>query len=167
MLSSAIQEALNRQIAHEFASSYLYLSMSAYCATRSFDGFAHWLRVQSQEETAHALKLFDMVLDRGGQVALMPIEAPPNDFESILDVMQRTLAHEQQVTALIQEVYELATKEDDYITQSQLQWFLTEQVEEEKTAARIVDQLKLIGGQGTGLFVLDRELAARGVTAQA
>ena len=161
MLSPAIQDAINRQVAHEFASSYLYLSMSAYCESRSFDGFAHWFRVQSQEEYGHALRLFDMVLARGGQVTLQAIEAPQSDFESLLDVMQRALAHEQQVTAMIKEIYELAVKEEDYTTQAQLQWFLTEQVEEEKTAGAIADQLKLIGSQGTGLFVLDRELAGR------
>jgi ferritin len=161
VIGPAVQDALNRQIAHEFASSYLYLSMSAYCDSRNYGGFAHWLRVQSQEEHSHALKLFDMVLDRGGQVTLQAIEAPQADFESLLDVMQRALAHEQQVTAMIQELYELAVKEEDYTTQAQLQWFLTEQVEEEKTAGAIVDQLKMIGSQGTGLFVLDRELAAR------
>lgn len=166
MLSPAIQDALNRQIGHEFASSYLYLSMSAFCETRNYSGFARWLRVQSQEEHGHALKLLDMVLDRGGQVTLQPIEAPQSDFESLLDVMQRTLAHEQQVTALIKEIYELALKEEDYTTQAQLQWFLTEQVEEEKTASGIVEQLKLVGSQGTGLFVLDRELASRGAAAQ-
>ena len=164
MLSKAIQDALNRQIAHEFASSYLYLSMAAYCETHNLRGFAHWLRLQSQEETTHALKLFDIVLERGGQVVLQAIDAPPADFESPLDVMQRTLAHEQQVTAMFQELAELAAREHDYTTQAQLQWFLTEQVEEEQAAATIVEQLRLIGGQGPTLFLLDRELAARAST---
>ncbi len=157
-----MQDALSRQIGSEFASSYLYLSMSAYCATRNFNGFAHWFRLQSQEETAHALKLFDMVLDRGGQVTLQPIPAPEAEFESLLDVMQQALAHEQQVTAMIRDLFEVAVKEEDYITQTQLQWFITEQVEEEKTVGTIVEQLRMIGGQGSGLFLLDRELAARG-----
>ena len=157
-----MQDALSRQIGSEFASSYLYLSMSAYCAARNFNGFAHWFRLQSQEETAHALKLFDLVLDRGGQVTLQPIPAPEAEFESLLEVMQRALAHEQQVTAMIQDLFEVAVKEEDYITQTQLQWFLTEQVEEEKTVGTIVEQLRMIGSQGSGLFLLDRELAARG-----
>ena len=157
-----MQDALSRQIGSEFASSYLYLSMSAYCAARNFNGFAHWFRLQSQEETTHALKLFDLVLDRGGQVTLHPIPAPEAEFESLLDVMQRALAHEQQVTAMIRDLFEVAVKEEDYITQTQLQWFLTEQVEEEKTVGTIVEQLRMIGGQGSGLFLLDRELAARG-----
>ena len=157
-----MQDALSRQIGSEFASSYLYLSMSAYCAMRNFNGFAHWFRLQSQEETTHALKLFDLVLDRGGQVTLQPIPAPEAEFESLLDVMQRALAHEQQVTAMIRDLFEVAVKEEDYITQTQLQWFLTEQVEEEKTVGTIVEQLRMIGGQGSGLFLLDRELAARG-----
>ena len=161
MLSPAMQDALNRQMAAEFASSYLYLAMSAYCAARNFDGFAHWLRLQSQEETDHALKFFDMVIDRGGQVTLQPLEAPRTEYESLLDVMQQTLAHEQQVTAMIEELYAVAVREEDYTAQAQLQWFLTEQVEEEKTAERIVEQLRLIGGQGSALFLLDRELGSR------
>jgi ferritin len=162
VLSQPMQEALNRQIQAEFASSYLYLSMAAYCAGRNFDGFAHWLRLQSSEEYGHALRLYDLVLDRGGEVTLLPIEAPEAEFESLLDVMQQTLAHEQKVTALIQELYALAVKEEDYTSQAQLQWFLTEQVEEEKTAERIVEQLRLIGGQTAGQYLLDRELAGRG-----
>jgi ferritin len=164
VLSHAMQEALNRQIQAELASSYLYLSMSAYCAGRNFDGFAHWMRLQSTEEYGHALRLYDMVLDRGGQVTLLPIEAPQADFESLLDVMQQTLAHEQKVTALIQELYAVAVREEDYTSQAQLQWFLTEQVEDEKTAERIVEQLRLIGGQTAGQYLLDRELAGRAVT---
>ena len=162
MISKAVQDAINNQITHEFASAHLYLSMSAYCETRNLRGFAHWFRLQSQEETRHALKLFDMVLDRGGQVYLQGIEAPPSEFESPLDVMQRTLAHEQQVTAMFNELYDLALRENDYTTQVQLQWFLTEQVEEEQTAGAIVDQLKMAGSQGPALFLLDRELAGRG-----
>jgi len=165
MLSQTIQDALNRQIGHEFASSLLYLSMSAYCTGRNYDGFAHWLRIQSQEETTHGLKLLDMVLDRGGQITLQDIPAPQSDFESLLDVMQRSLAHEQEVTTMFRDLYELAAKENDYTTQAQLQWFLTEQVEEEKTAGTIVEQLRMIGGQGSALFLLDRELAARGAIA--
>lgn len=156
-----MQDALNRQITDEFASVQLYLAMSAYCAAKNFNGFAHWLRVQSQEEHAHALRFFDMVLDRGGQVTLCAIDAPPTEFESLLDVMQQTLAHEQKVTALIQEVYALAARENDFTTQAQLQWFLTEQVEEEKIAETILAQLRQIGGQTAALFLLDRELAAR------
>ncbi len=165
MLSPAMQDALNQQITHELASSYLYLSMSAYCTTQNFDGFANWFRVQSQEENGHALKLLDLVLDRGGRASLQAIEAPQSEFESLLDVMQQSLAHEQKVTALIGELYQVAVREADYITQAQLQWFLTEQVEEEKTVTGIVEQLRLIGGHGSGLFVLDRELAARAAPA--
>jgi len=161
MLSTAMQEALNRQVQAEFASAYLYLSLSAYCTGRNYNGFAHWLRVQSQEELVHAHRLYDMVLDRGGQVTLQAIEAPPSDYESLLDVMQQSLAHEQKVTALIQDLYAVAVRENDYTTQAQLQWFLTEQVEEEKTAETIVEQLRQIGGQTAGIFLLDRELAAR------
>lgn len=156
-----MQDALNRQIGYEFASAQVYLAMSAYCAAQNYNGFAHWLRVQSQEEHAHALRFFDMVLDRGGQVTLPAIEAPPAAFESLLDVMQQTLANEQKVTALIQELYALAVRENDFTTQAQLQWFLTEQVEEERTAETVVAQLRQIGGQSAALFLLDRELATR------
>jgi ferritin len=161
VLSATIQDALNRQITREFASSYLYLAMAAWCETRNLRGFAHWLRVQSQEETTHGLKLFDLVVDRGGHVILDAITAPPADFESVLDVMQRALTHEQEVSANFQDIYALAARENDYTTQAALQWFLTEQVEEEKVTGAIVDQLKLIGSQGPALFLLDRELAAR------
>ena len=161
MLSPAMQEALNRQAQAEFASSYLYLAMSAYCATHNYNGFAHWMRLQSQEEMDHALKLFDLVLDRGGHVTLQAIEAPQAEYESLLEVMQQSLAHEQKVSAMIQELYGVAVKEGDYTSQAQLQWFLTEQVEEEKTAEAIVEQLRQIGGQSAGIFLLDRELAAR------
>ncbi|MFN8559029.1 MAG: ferritin [Dehalococcoidia bacterium] len=164
MLSAALQDAVNRQITHEFAASYLYLAMSAWCETRNLRGFAHWFRVQSEEERTHGLKLFDIVLARGGQVALSPIEAPVAAYESPLDVMQRALAHEQAVTAMFQEIYELAVKDNDFTTQTQLQWFLTEQVEEEQITGTIVDQLKLIGSQGAALYLLDRELAARAAT---
>ncbi len=161
MLSPAMQDALNRQMAAEFASSYLYLAMSAYCAARNFDGFAHWLRLQSQEETDHALKFFDMVIDRGGQVTLQPLGAPRAEYESLLDVMQQALAHEQQVTAMIEELYAVAVREEDYTAQAQLQWFLTEQVEEEKITSHVVEMLKLAGDSRHALLMLDKELGER------
>ncbi len=161
MLSTTIQEALNIQLGSELASSYLYLSMAAYFETRNLRGFAHWMRLQHQEETTHALKFFDMLNDRGGQVHLPALPAPASAFESPLDVMQQALEHEQQVTASINHIYALAMAEQDYTTQAQLQWFITEQVEEEVTLTQIVEQLKLTGSQGPGLFLLDRELGAR------
>jgi ferritin len=161
MLSKAIQDAVNEQIKHEFASAYLYLSMSAYCESISLTGFAHWMRVQHQEEVAHAMKLFDFVNDRGGRVRLQAIEEPKGEFASPLAIFEEALEHEREVTSRIHRIYELAVRESDYATQVELQWFIAEQVEEEKMIGKIVEQLKLVGSQGTPLFMMDRQLAAR------
>ena len=160
-LNETVQEALNRHMNEEFYSSYLYLSMSAHCEALDLPGFAHWLRIQSQEEYAHAMNLFDYVHNRQGRVTLYPINQPTIEFGSPLDVMQTTLAHEQEVSGLINRLYELAVQERDYPTQVHLQVFITEQIEEEKTAADIVAQLKMIGDDTSDLLLLDRELAAR------
>lgn len=160
-LNRTIQEALNRHINEEFYASYLYLSMSAHCDSLDLPGFAHWMRVQSQEEYDHAMNLFDFVQNRQGKVTLFPIEQPTVEFGSVLDVMEATLAHEQQVSVLISELYELASRESDYPTQVHLQVFITEQIEEEKTAADIIAKLKLIGENGSNLLLLDNEMAAR------
>ena len=135
-LNQTIQEALNRHINEEFYASYLYLSMSAYCDSEDLPGFAHWLRIQSQEEYAHAMNLFDFVQDRQGRVTLLPIEQPTVEFGSVLDVMEATLAHEQEVSRLINRLYELASQQSDYPTQVHLQAFITEQIEEEKNGRR-------------------------------
>ena len=161
MLTETMQDGLNEHINREFYSSYLYLSMSAYCESINFSGFAHWLRVQSHEEMAHALKLFDLVNDREGRVILQPVGQPPLEFQSLLDVMEQTLAHERDVTELIYHLYELAVKEEDYATQVSLQWFITEQVEEEKAASDIVEQLKMVGDQADALLLLDRQVGIR------
>ncbi len=163
-LSQPIQEALNRHINEEFFASYLYLSMSAHCDSLDLPGFAHWMRIQSQEEYAHAMNLFDYVQNRQGKVTLLPIEQPTVEFGSVLDVMESTLVHEQQVSALINELYELASRESDYPTQVHLQVFITEQIEEEKTAADIIAKLRLIGENGSSLLLLDNEMAARQLT---
>ena len=163
-LNQTIQEALNRHINEEFFASYLYLSMSAHCDSLDLPGFAHWMRIQSQEEYAHAMNLFDFVQDRQGKVTLLPIEQPSVEFGSVLDVMEATLGHERQVSLLINELYELASKESDYPTQVHLQAFLTEQIEEEKTAADIIAKLKLIGENGSNLLLLDNEMAARQIS---
>ena len=163
-LNQTIQEALNRHINEEFFASYLYLSMSAHCDSLDLPGFAHWMRIQSQEEYAHAMNLFDFVQDRQGKVPLLPIEQPSVEFGSVLDVMEATLGHERQVSLLINELYELASKESDYPTQVHLQAFLTEQIEEEKTAADIIAKLKLIGENGSNLLLLDNEMAARQIS---
>ena len=163
-LDQTVQEALNRHINEEFYASYLYLSMSAYCESEDLPGFAHWLRIQSQEEYAHAMNLYDFVQDRQGKVTLFPIEQPTVEFGSVLDVMEATLAHEQEVSRLINRLYELATQQSDYPTQVHLQAFITEQVEEEKTAADIIAKLRMIGEDFSSLLLLDNELATRQLT---
>jgi ferritin len=161
MLSKAIQDALNQQINAEISSAYLYLSMSAYCAAGNRPGSAHWMRVQWQEELSHAMKLFDYINDRGGRAALKAVAQPPAEFKSLLAVFQQVLEHEQEVTAKIHRLYELAVQENDYATQVMLQWFITEQIEEEKDASEIIAQLKMIGDQGAAVLMLDRHLGMR------
>ncbi len=162
MLSPKLQDAINAQIKHEFYSSHLYLSMSAYFECNTLPGLAKWMRVQAAEEESHALKFFNYVNDRGGRVLMSAIDQPPTEFESPLDVFQKALEHERKVTALINDLYALALQENDYATQGMLQWFIAEQVEEEKNAAEIVEQLKRIGASSGGLFQLDHHLGKRG-----
>jgi ferritin len=162
MLSKSIQDALNEQIKHEFYSSYLYLSMAAYFESANWPGFATWVRVQSEEESTHAKKFFQYVTDRGGRVVLGTIDAPPVEFKNTADVFQQVLAHEQKVTALIDKLYALAVNEKDYASQSFLLWFIDEQVEEEKNASLICEQLKRIGESTGSLFALDHQLGKRG-----
>jgi ferritin len=161
MLPKEILESINDQIQAELSSAYLYLSMSSFCEAQNLPGMARWLRVQWQEEQEHALKLFDYVSTRGGHVVLQAIDRPPAKFKSPLDVFQQVLSHEQKVTASIHKLYELALKAKDYPTQIELQWFIKEQVEEEKHANEIVEQMKMIGDSGTPLIMLDRQLGAR------
>jgi ferritin len=161
MLNKTVQDAINEQVKHEFFSAYLYLSMAAYCEAANLPGAAHWMRMQSQEEWGHALNFFDFVNDRSGRVVLQALAQPPVEFQSLLDVFQQALEHERKVSAQITKLYEVALKEGDYATQAFLQWFINEQVEEEKNADQIVQQLKLAGGQGAALLMLDNVLAAR------
>ena len=162
MLSKAVQDAINEQIRNEISSAYLYLSMSAYCESANLPGTATWLRVQWQEELAHAMKLFAFVSGRGGRVILQAIERPPAEFKSPVDVFQQVLEHEQKVTGLINRLYETAVKENDFATQVELQWFIREQVEEEKSAGEILQQFKMVGEAGTALLMIDRQLGVRG-----
>ncbi len=161
MVSKEVQDAINAQIGREFYAAYLYLSMMAYFESRSLTGFGHWMRLQAQEEAAHAMRLVDFLLDRGGHVELQAIERPTVDFDSPLAVMQAALAHEQIVTGTINDLYAVAVEHNDYPAQVLMQWFVSEQVEEEKNAGEIVDQLQLAGGSASALFVLDGRLAAR------
>jgi ferritin len=161
MISKVVSDAINDQIKNEIYSGYLYLSMSTYCESVNLPGFAHWLRAQSKEEIGHAMKLRSFVEDRDGRVILQAIDQPPADFRSPLDLFKNVLEHEKKVSATIHRLYELALKENDYPTQIFLQWFIQEQVEEEKNATQIVEQLKLTGEQPNGLMMIDRMLAAR------
>ena len=162
MLKQKLQDAINEQINKELYSSYLYLSMSAYCESVNLSGFGHWMRAQAGEEQGHALKLYRYVVETGGRVWLKAIDEPPAEFDSPLDVFEKTLAHEEKVTGLINGLYALALSENDYATQIFLQWFVSEQVEEESNATQIVELLKAIGDYPQGLIMLDRQLAARG-----
>jgi ferritin len=162
MISKIMQDAINDQIQKELYSSYLYLSMSAYFADRNLSGFAHWMRVQEAEEREHAMKLYDFILERGGKVNLKAIDAPKTEWTSTLEVAEEVAAHEAKVTASIYALYETALKEKDYPAQVMLQWFISEQVEEEKNAAEIVANLKLIEKGGTAVYVLDHQLGKRG-----
>lgn len=158
MLSKSIQKALNGQIQKEFSSSYLYLAMAAYCETKNLPGMASWLKVQAQEEWGHGMKILDYINDRGGTVTLQAIEQPPAEFGSPVDVFKAVLEHEQNITAAINDLYALAIKENDYATQIMLQWFITEQIEEEKNAS---DTLELLKMAGEHVIVLDHRLGKR------
>ena len=161
VLSQKLQAAINEQINGEFYSAHLYLSMAAHCDTLSLGGFSHWLKLQYSEELSHALKLYDFITDRGGRVALQAIKQPPVEFESVTAVMQMALEHERKVTAMIDSLYELALAERDYSAHVLLEWFVDEQVEEEKSISEILDLLGMVGDDGTGLLILDSRLAAR------
>lgn len=161
MLSKVLKDAINEQINKELYSAYLYLSMAAYCEAESLPGFAGWMRAQAQEEQAHAMRFFDYINTRGGRVVLKAIEVPPPVWKSPLEMFEQVLDHERKVTGLINRIYELALSESDYATQIELQWFITEQVEEEESAGAVVEQLKSIGGQPMGVLMLDRELGQR------
>jgi ferritin len=165
MIKSSLENAINNQINAELYSSYLYLSMSAYFEAKSFAGFAKWMAIQSQEEYAHAIKFYTYLIQKGGKVKLSKIDEPKQEWKSLLDVFEDTYEHEQKVTASINAIVDLALQEKDHATVSFLNWFVTEQVEEEATAQKIVDDLKLIGDNNNGLFMMDRELGQRAATA--
>jgi len=161
MLNKEMEKALNVQVNAEMYSAYLYLSMSAYFQPKSLGGFASWMRVQAQEEMVHAMKLYDFINERGGRVILEPIEAPPTEWDSPLATSEAVYEHEQKVTGLINELVELALEKHDHATNIFLQWFVSEQVEEEDSANDVVEKIKLMGDARGGLFMLDRELGQR------
>jgi ferritin len=161
MLSDRMEKALNGQVNAELYSSYLYLSMNAYFKSVNLDGFANWMYAQAQEELMHAMKLYDFINQRGGRTLLAAIEAPPAQWDSPLAVFEDTLKHEKKVTGLINGLVDIAMEERDHATQIFLQWFVTEQIEEEESVGNVLEQLKLLGDAKQGLFMMDRELATR------
>lgn len=161
MINEKVEKTINEQINWELYSGYFYLSMSTYFETIGLPGFANWMRVQAKEEQFHAMKFFDYIIERGGKVILKAIDAPPNEWESPLDVFEKTYEHEQKVTSLINDLVDLALSEKDHASYNMLQWFVDEQVEEEATASDIVGKLKLIGNGTSALFMLDQEFAKK------
>ena len=161
MISKKVQDAINGQVNAELYSSYLYLAMEAYFQSLNLPGFANWMRVQTQEEMFHAMKMYDFVNSRGGRVTLDAIAKPPGEWKSPLAVFEAGYKHEQKVTGLINDLVDLAIKERDHATNSFLQWFVTEQVEEEKNASDIAGKLRLIKDSAEAIYMLDKELALR------
>ncbi|MGH7508424.1 MAG: ferritin [Gemmatimonadales bacterium] len=161
MMSQKMQDAFNEQMKQEFYSSYLYLSMSAYCDAANLPGLAAWMRAQAREEANHAMKIFDHLLDRGGRIQLQPISGPPANFTSPREVFEQAHRHEKEVTASINQVYGMAMDERDFASRVFLDWFVQEQVEEEKTSGLLAEQLRMIGEDRPGLLMLDRELGQR------
>ncbi|OGO69955.1 MAG: ferritin [Chloroflexi bacterium RBG_19FT_COMBO_56_12] len=162
MLSNNMLNEVNDQIKHEIFSAYLYLSMSAHFEASNLPGFAKWMRIQAQEEMGHAMKFFDFLVDRGGKITLEAIAQPPVDFGTPQAIFEQVLEHEQFVTARINTLYALAVKENDFASQVFLNWFVTEQVEEEKNASIILETLKMIGDRSTAIYQLDRHVGKRG-----
>ena len=161
MISKKMVKALNEQVNAEFFSAYLYLSMVSYFKSLNLNGFANWMKVQTQEEVSHAMKIYEFINERGGRITLKAIDGPQTEWDSPLEVFKAVYEHEQKVTSLINDLVNLAIEEKDHATNTFLQWFVNEQVEEEASADQVVQQLKMMEKAPGGLFLLDRELAQR------
>ena len=161
MISEKMQSAFNKQVTAEFYSAHLYLSMAAYLESIDLPGFAHWMRIQYQEEVSHGMKIFEYVIERDGRAIVQAIEAPRSEWDGPLGVFEAALEHEQKVTGLINNLMDVALSERDHAASIFLQWFVNEQVEEEATAKGIMQQLKMLGDSKAGLFQIDRELGSR------
>jgi ferritin len=161
MLTEKVQNALNDQFNAELYSSYLYLSMHAYFKSINLDGFANWMYQQAKEELLHAMKFYNFINQRGGRAKTAAVAEPPSEWDSPLAVFEETYSHEQKVTGLINDLVEIANEAHDHATQIFLQWFVTEQIEEEESASGVLEQLKLMQGHVGGLFMIDRELEKR------
>ena len=161
MISKKMEKALNEQVNAELYSAYLYLSMEAYFKSLNLNGFANWMRAQTQEEVSHAMKIYGFIDERGGRVTLKAIEGPQTKWDSPLALFKDVYKHEQKVTSLINNLVNLAIEEKDHATNTFLQWFVNEQVEEEASADQVVQQLKMMEKAPGGMFMLDRELGQR------
>ena len=164
MLSKKMLNTLNEQIKLEMYSAHLYLAMSSHIEHQGFKGMAKWLRVQYEEETFHFLKFYDYVKSRGEKVILKAIDAPPNDFGTPLETFRKVLEHEQQITADINKLYKTAIDQNDFASQIFLQWFISEQVEEEDSTSEVLNKIQLIRDKPTDLLYLDKELGTRTFT---
>lgn len=160
-MNKRMEDAVNAQINEELFSAYVYLAMSAHFEAMNLEGFANWMKIQAQEELAHAMRLFDHLNRRGGRVVLKAVGEPPLDFGTPLEVFEKALAHEQHITGCIHDLYRVAVEEGDLPAQLELQWFVDEQVEEEENTGRVVEQLKMAGDNKVALLMLDRELGQR------
>lgn len=164
MLSEKLQDAINDQLNFEFYSGYIYLAMSAWLSSKNLNGMANWMQVQYQEEQIHAMKFFDFIGDRDGQIKLKAIDQPQAEWKSVLDVFEAAYKHEQIVTGRISDLVELALNERDHVTNSLLQWFINEQIEEEASVRDMADQIRMAGNSSESIFMLDREMAQRVLT---
>lgn len=161
MIPKKMEAAFNEQIKHELESACIYLAMAAYFEDQGLDGMARWMRAQTQEEVTHAMRFYKHIAERGGRVKLHALAEPPADYSSPLAAFEGALEHERFITGTINQLVKLGREENDYASESLLQWFVDEQVEEEETAGRVVQQLKVVSGDGRGLLMIDRELAMR------
>lgn len=161
MIKQKVEKEINKQINAEMWSGYLYLSMSSYFESIGLSGFANWMWIQAREEMSHAMRLYSHIIERGGRVILGEIDKVPVEWKSPQHVFEEVYKHEQKVTGLIEKLVDIAEKEKDRATYNMLQWFIDEQVEEEASADEILQRLKLVGKNGNGIFMLDRELAQR------
>lgn len=160
-LKKEVQDKLNEQIVNEFHAGYLYLSMAAWFETKNLNGFSHWMKKQASEENEHAMKIFSYVNSRGGKVTLGQIDKPKSEWKSPLEAVEDALAHERKVTELINKLADLADKNNDKATRVMLNWFITEQVEEEEHSSEIVEMLKMVKDSTNGLMMLDHKLGSR------
>jgi ferritin len=161
MIGQRMQEAMNEQIMHETGSAYLYFSMAAYFHAKGVDGMAQWMKAQAQEEFGHALRFFNHINDRGGRIELLGIDKPQKEWDSPLAAFKAALEHEKFITGKIDELVKIAREENDNAAEIALQWFVTEQIEEEDSVSKVIDMLELIGESGHGLLMADRELGQR------